>query len=281
MRASWALLVMGLAAALPGAGQAKGMDFPQAVEVGKAAYDGSAAAFGKLLADAEAGSVGAASVLGALYEAGSPTLRRDNGLAAKWFRKAAEQGDAQAQFGLGVMYANGRAVPQDFAAALKWFRAAVDQGNTAPYFYLGLLSENGLGAAKNYGEAVKWYLKAAAAGVVGLQFDLAVGQGKGMRPADDNSEVISNFAMVPVQAQVGAEYNLGMLYWNGKGVPADPVGAYKWFVLAARHGNRLAEYNMRLLARRMSDEQIATAQTQAAAWLREHAGQGQGALAAK
>jgi TPR repeat protein len=267
--------------ALTGAAQAQGMDFSQAVQVGKAAYGGDAAAFGRLLADAQAGSAAAESVLGALYEVGSPTMRRQDGEAAKWLGKAAEQGEPQAQFGLGVMYANGRGVPQDYAQAVKWFHAAVDRGNLAPCFYLGLFYENGLGVAKNDAEAVKWYTKAAAAGQTGLQFDLAVGVGKGQHAADGESEVISNLSMVPPQALVGAEYNLGMLYWNGRGVPVDKVAAYKWFVLAAGHGNRLAEYNMRLLARRMSDAQIVQARTEAAAWVRENGQPSQGELAAK
>ncbi|HUW49565.1 MAG TPA: tetratricopeptide repeat protein [Sulfuricella sp.] len=247
-------------------------DFTRALEMGKDAYSGKPAAMDRLKSAAESGTVAAGSVLGALYGIGSPTLRKNGAEAAKWFRKAAEQGDSQARFGLGVMYANGNAVPQDFAAAMKYFHLAAEQGDCAPCFYLGLFYENGLGTAKNYAEAVKWYTRASAAGPAGLRFGMAVGQGK-EHPADDNSEVISNFSMVPAQAQVGAEYNLGMLYWNGRGVTADLVGAYKWFILAAAHGNHLANYNLRLLARKMSDAQIASALAQAAAWTREHAPQ--------
>ncbi len=55
-------------------------------------------------------------------------VARDNAEAAKWYRKAAEQGDAGAQFNLGVMYGGGQGVPQDYAEAVKWFRKAADQG---------------------------------------------------------------------------------------------------------------------------------------------------------
>ena len=44
--------------------------------------------------------------------------------AAAWFRQAAEQGDADAQYSLGVMYVNGEGVPQDFGEAYKWFNLA-------------------------------------------------------------------------------------------------------------------------------------------------------------
>ena len=45
----------------------------------------------------------------------------------KWFRKAAEQHHEMAQFNLGLMYAYGEGVPQDFVEAVKWFRRAADQ----------------------------------------------------------------------------------------------------------------------------------------------------------
>ena len=44
--------------------------------------------------------------------------------AAKWYRLAADQGDADAQINLGGMYHNGRGVPQNDAEAVKWFRLA-------------------------------------------------------------------------------------------------------------------------------------------------------------
>ena len=47
----------------------------------------------------------------------------------KWYRLAAEQGDAVAQFNLGVMYDEGDGVPQDYATALKWYRLAAEQGH--------------------------------------------------------------------------------------------------------------------------------------------------------
>ena len=49
--------------------------------------------------------------------------------AVKWYRHAAEQGDADAQFNLGKMYAEGQGVPQADTEALKWYRRAADQGN--------------------------------------------------------------------------------------------------------------------------------------------------------
>ena len=49
--------------------------------------------------------------------------------AVTWYRKAAEQGDADAQFNLGVMYAKGVGVPKDASQAVTWFRKAAEQGH--------------------------------------------------------------------------------------------------------------------------------------------------------
>jgi uncharacterized protein len=49
---------------------------------------------------------------------------------AKWYRKAAEQGNADGQRNLGVMYGNGDGVPQDYVEAYKWSNLAAAQGDT-------------------------------------------------------------------------------------------------------------------------------------------------------
>ena len=48
--------------------------------------------------------------------------------ALVWYRKAADQGYANAQFNLGTMYHQGNSVPQSYKEALVWYRKAADQG---------------------------------------------------------------------------------------------------------------------------------------------------------
>ena len=56
-------------------------------------------------------------------------MTRDDAEALKWWRKAAEQGDAKAQFNLGVMYDKGQGVMRNYAEAAKWYRKAAEQGD--------------------------------------------------------------------------------------------------------------------------------------------------------
>jgi TPR repeat protein len=53
----------------------------------------------------------------------------DQAEAVRWYRKAAEQGDADGQFNLGFMYAKGQGVTQDQAEAVRWYRKAAEQGD--------------------------------------------------------------------------------------------------------------------------------------------------------
>ena len=53
-------------------------------------------------------------------------------------RLAAEEGDAAAQFNLGVMYADGRGVPQDETEAVRWYRLAAERGNARAQANLGV-----------------------------------------------------------------------------------------------------------------------------------------------
>ena len=92
--------------------------------------------------------------------------------AVKWYRLAADQGYASAQFLLGTMYFNGQGVPQDYKEAVKWYRLAADQGNPGAQSNLGLMYDNGQGVPQDYKEAVKWYRLAADQGNAEAQSNL-------------------------------------------------------------------------------------------------------------
>ncbi|MGB7369299.1 MAG: sel1 repeat family protein, partial [Methylovirgula sp.] len=72
----------------------------------------------------------AAPVAAGQFEDGLAAFKRsDYATALRLWRSLADQGNADAQYNLGVMYANGQGVPQDYAEAAKWYRLAADQGN--------------------------------------------------------------------------------------------------------------------------------------------------------
>ena len=81
-----------------------------------------------------------------------------------WLRKAADHRDAAAQFALGLMYANGEGVPQDFTAAVTWYRQAAETGFPDAQYNLGTLYGSGKGVPRDYVTAHMWLNLAAGAG---------------------------------------------------------------------------------------------------------------------
>jgi len=77
-------------------------------------------------------------------------------------RARADQGDASAQYSLGLMYDNGEGVVQDSEQAVVWYRKAADQGVARDQNNLGLMYRNGKGVVQNYVQAHKWFNLAAA-----------------------------------------------------------------------------------------------------------------------
>ena len=129
---------------------------------------------------------------------------QDYGQAVAWFRRAAAQGLAEAEFALGLMYRHGRGVRQDEAEAARWYRRAAVQGHGEAQVNLGLLYEAGLGVRQDYLEAARWYRKALECG--------------------------------SAPSRAAAAVHLGVLYGEGLGVERDDAAAVEWFKQAAAAG---------------------------------------------
>ena len=172
----------------------------------------------------------APAVAGPLEDADAAYDRGDYATALRLWRPLAEQGYANAQFALGIVYANGQGVPQDYAAAVLWFRMAAKQGDDRAQFNLGTMYDKGKGVPQNYATAVSWYREAAE------------------------------------QGHVKAQFNLGTMYDNGEGVPQDYVQAHVWFNLSAAQGDANATKSRDIVAAKMTPAQIAEAQRLAREW---------------
>jgi len=81
----------------------------------------------------------------------------------KWYRKAADQGDVNAQYNLGQCYREARGLRKDYAEAVKWYRRAAEQGDAGAQYELGACYANGEGVSGMV-DAYKWSSLAAAQG---------------------------------------------------------------------------------------------------------------------
>ncbi|HTW67486.1 MAG TPA: tetratricopeptide repeat protein [Bryobacteraceae bacterium] len=87
--------------------------------------------------------------------------------AANEWRPLADAGDPVAQFNLGLLYVDGRGVPQSAAEAVNWFRRAAEQDYTRAQHNLGAMYASGQGVKRDYVQAYKWLNICAAKGDAG------------------------------------------------------------------------------------------------------------------
>jgi TPR repeat protein len=83
--------------------------------------------------------------------------KQDYQCALAEVRPSAEQGDALAQYALGLMYANGQGVKQDYIEAVKWTRKAAEQGDALAQNTLGFAYLTGKGVKEDMREAKRWF----------------------------------------------------------------------------------------------------------------------------
>ena len=181
--------------------------------------------------------------LGEFYAKGFG-VSQDYAEAVKWYRKAAEQGNAYGRYWLGRSYAEGKGVAQDYAEAVKWFRAAAEQGHAGAQNWLGSCYFNARGLPRDSGEAVKWFRKAAEHGLADAQCNLGLCYHSGHGVAQDYGEAVKWFRKAAEQGYAVAQNNLGWCYANGQGVAQDYGEAVKWYRKAAEQGDADAQFNL-------------------------------------
>ena len=140
-------------------------------------------------------AIGGAATAGPFEDAVAAYYRGDYATALRLWHPLAEQGGADAQFHLGVMYESGQGMVRNDAEAIEWYRKAGKQDDAVAQFNLGVMYAKG--ASPNHAEAALWYRRAADRGLAGAQF------------------------------------NLGVMYAEGLGVRQDYVQAHMWLNLAA------------------------------------------------
>jgi hypothetical protein len=176
--------------------------------------------------------------------ASAASERGDSVQEIERFRRLAERGHQWAQRRLGLMYAEGKGVPQDYQEAVKWYRLAAVQGNTPAQYSLGLAYENGQGVPQDYQEAVNWYRIAAAREDEWAQMRLGSIYAEGKGVLQDYQEAVKWYRLAAAQGHAPAQSSLGTAYEKGQGVPQDYQEAVKWYRLAAPQGNPLAQINL-------------------------------------
>jgi uncharacterized protein len=170
-------------------------------------------------------------------------------LSATSLYEAAEKGDAEAQFNLGMMYSTGLGIEKDDAAAFRWIHKAAEQGHGEAEFILGLMFNEGIGTVKDESEAVTWYRKAADHGERRAQYQLARAYALGRGVAEDLHEAAQWYRRAAERGLVHAQASLALLYETGTGVEKDASEALRWYLKAAEQGDSAAQFRAGLICK--------------------------------
>jgi hypothetical protein len=227
--------------------------------------------FGTLKKRAEQGNARAQFSLGLCYYWGSG-VARDYAEAARWYRKAAEQGNADAQYHLGVCCTVGQGVEKDYIEAVKWYRKAAEQGSPLAQYNLGVCYTEGQGVEKDYTEGVKWWRKAAEQEDAQAQCNLALCYYLGQGMTKDCAEAVKWFRKAAEQGNAFGQMSLAFCYEEGTGVAKDYAEAAAWYRKAAELGNADAQYNLGICC--VEGQGLDKDFAQAVKWYRRAAEQG-------
>ena len=203
--------------------------------------------FQRYLSAAKSGDRVAQFYVGMIYGTGKAGVKKDYQQAAYWYRKAADQGQMDAQNNLGVLYYYGLGVTQDYSQAVYWYRKAADQGQIDAQAGLGFLYYYGEGVTQDYSQAVYWSRKAADQGNVNSMYLLGKIYYKGLGVARDLKQAAYWYEKSAEKGEMDAQNAIAGMYADGEGVSEDHVKAVKWYTLAAEQGhffsqNRLISY---------------------------------------
>lgn len=217
-----------------------------------------------LNAYAEEGNADSQCKLGILYAQGGG-VPQDHKKSMEWYLKAAEKNHTTAMNNIGSMYFEGLGVDKNPMEAAIWFRKSADLGNAAAMENLGMMYQHGIGLARDIKAAIDWFTKAANLGHVGSMVSLGELNVKGIASPQNFFEAHAWFIKAAQKGHPLAQCRLGYLYANGLGVPQDDLQSYVWFTLGISGGLDAHEHR-NIVAARLDPAQVAEGNRRAKEW---------------
>jgi TPR repeat protein len=183
--------------------------------------------------------------MGALLEDGAG-VRRDLERAAYWYRYAASHPvEIGARQRLGTLYLEGKGVPQSTVEGLKWLNEAAEMGDANACFQLGMIYYDGRLVERDYEKALSWYL--AAAGDKSSEKDrdgLDVVFGQTAVPGEVYTRTIAQIMKRNPHVVRDARFYVGLMYETGRGTEQDMEQSRRWYQEAADAGDDIARQRL-------------------------------------
>jgi len=175
-----------------------------------------------------------------LQDAETAYAQDDFETALRLYEPLAAQGDPQALYRLGFMYANGEGVGVDHPLAVGYFRAAAQADHALAAYCLGACYALGQGVEQDFAQARHWYQRAAENGDTDAMFKLGMLYARGEGGDQDFAQARHWWLRAADAQQPQALQALGQLYERGLGVAADVLEAATWYHRSVLAGGKEA-----------------------------------------
>lgn len=187
-------------------------------------------------------------------------------IGGETLRSQASAGNSNAQYEVGVRFAEGRGVPRDPQKAALWLERAARQGLPPAQYRYGRLAEKGEGMTKDVAIARRHYEQAATAGNVQAMHNLGVLYADGAFGKADLPAALDWFRKAAEHGVKDSQYNLGIFYARGIAVQKDPAQSFIWFSLAAAQGDTDAAAKRDQIGGKLDAAKLNDAKADVAAW---------------
>ncbi len=169
----------------------------------------------------------------------------------------ANDGNAQAQFELGLLYSQGKTVSIDTATAAKWLQKAAESNHVAAMTLLAWMYVKGEGVKEDHTIAFNWYQKAAEANDPDAQCALADLYHDGKPGIEQNLNAMLHWYERAANAgHAKAQYMLGQMMAQGKLIQQNDEAAFQWLTLAVLNESQAAKQELAMLTARLDKETI-------------------------
>ena len=200
------------------------------------------------------------------------------------FKKAADAGDSNGLYNLGMCYMQGYGCVRDQDLAYKCFLASAEAGHPESINNVGGFYRDGIVVRANPETAAKWFARSADLGNVYGMFNYALALQRGEGVEKDAKKAVELLKEASELGSAEAMNAYGMCYYNGDGVDKDAVEAVKWYRASAARGfapamdNLSSCYNLGVGVRKDEKEGLAwkvrsmaaRGDRNAAAWLQQN-----------
>ncbi|MDP2357384.1 MAG: SEL1-like repeat protein [Beijerinckiaceae bacterium] len=180
----------------------------------------------------------AMTLLGELYRDGV-SVRRNLAEAMHWYKLAADRGDRQAQFALGIAHLNGAGAAKDRKVAQDWLEKAAAQNHAGALYNLGVLAIDA--ELQDFPRASELFRKAAELGDLDAAYGLAVLYREGTGVPRDKAESVKWLKRAADERHIAAMVEYAIVLFNGDGAEKSEAGAAKLFAKAAQANSPIAQ----------------------------------------